>query len=243
MARDEALLDGFRAVLRRTAWRIPAATIGRFQAWSILEHPYLADIKSQHSGDQEPVGSLDPWLAPIRRITGGGAIFHGTDLTLGWAATCPSPFFPDRSPTAIAGRAASAILPAISEFHPGARTRDGEFTELAQRGVVDCFARHTPFDLVVEHEDGAIEKVGGLAMHRRGDRVLVQASIRRGEHLTEDRDRQVLEGIAAAMGAGALEIEDLDPYEEDRSIDLAHARYARHGWNRRRIPIRQPTDS
>ncbi len=233
MARDEALLDGFRTVLRRTAWHGPAATIGRFQDWAILEHPEYAD------GGAAADPALSPFVAPIRRITGGGAIFHGTDLTLAWVANCPSPFFPERTPTAIARRAARAILPAIAPFHRGARTRDGEFAERAQRGVVDCFAGKTPFDLVVEGDGGALEKVGGLAMHRRGDRILVQVSIVRGENLTAEKDREVLEGIALAIGAGAVEIEDLDPYELDRALDLSHARYARHGWNRRRVPIRE----
>ncbi|MFQ5655435.1 MAG: hypothetical protein ACE5GW_11990, partial [Planctomycetota bacterium] len=75
MARDEALLDGDGAVIRRTAWRRPAATLGRFQRHSELP-------------------SEGVLLPAIRRITGGGTILHGADCTLAIAAPAPSRLFP-----------------------------------------------------------------------------------------------------------------------------------------------------
>jgi len=214
MARDEALLDGERAVLRRTAWRDPAVTIGRFQEWRLVE---LAGSPR----------------APVRRITGGGAILHGDDLTLGLVAASPSPLFPDRAPEAIAARLSHAIERALSPWVAGVHPRGGEFAERAQRGVLDCFARETPFDLVIDLTGGGTEKIAGLALHRRRGRVLIQASVRRAGRLLPAEDGQVLAAIADHLGATTAAIPDLDPGEEERSWRLIERRYASARWNRR----------
>jgi lipoate-protein ligase A len=218
MARDEALLDGERTVLRRTAWREPAVTIGRFQEWRFFDH----------AGDLR---------APVRRITGGGAIHHGDDLTLGLVAVTPSPLLPERAPEAIAARVARALERALSPWFSGARPRGGEFAERAQRSVLDCFARETPFDLVIDAAaggaEGSTEKIAGLALHRRRGRVLVQASVRRAGRLPSSRDGEVLAAIAEALGATTEAIPDLDEREEERSWRLIERRYANARWNRR----------
>ena len=219
MARDEALLDGERTLIRRTAWRDPAVTIGRFQPWTIWP--------AETDGGPRGVAR-----APIRRITGGGGIEHGGDLTLAWVAPCPSDLFPDRSPCAIANRAAEALRTALEPFFPDAHLRGGDFDERQQATIPRCFARETPFDLVVGSGEGAT-KVGGLAVHRRKNRVLIQVSIDRRETLAADQDREFLLGLAAALDAPPEEIDDLTPEEEMRSVELAIRRYGLHEWNRR----------
>jgi len=214
MARDEALLDGERTVLRRTAWREPAVTIGRFQEWRLIEH----------------AGSL---LAPVRRITGGGAIRHGDDLTLALVAPAPSPLLPERAPEAVAAYLARALGSALSNWFSGTRPRGGEFAERAQIGVLDCFVRETPFDLVLDSPGGDAEKLAGLALHRRRDRILVQASVRRHGSLPPALDGEVLAAIADALGATTAAIPDLDDGEEERSWRLTERRYASARWNRR----------
>lgn len=214
MARDEAILDGERAVLRRTAWREPAVTIGRFQEWQLVDH----------------AGSP---RAPVRRITGGGAILHGEDLTLAFIALCPSPLLPERAPEAVATRVIRAIERALSPWHGELRARGGATSERAQTGILDCFARETPFDLVADRPEGGPEKIAGLALHRRRGRVLVQASVRRADRLPSARDGEVLAAIADSLGATAAPIQDLDEGEEERSWRLIERRYGRARWNRR----------
>ncbi len=214
MARDEAILDGGRAVLRRALWRCPSVTIGRFQAWRLVEFG-------------------GAWCGPVRRITGGGAIFHGEDLTLALVAPSPSPLLPDRAPEAIATRVADAIGEALAAQLPGLRARGGTFDERSQVDVLDCFDRATPTDLGVEWADGSFEKIAGLALHRRRGRILVQASVRRQDRLPLSGDRALLDGIARALGAKPRMIEDLADDEEERSWQLMQSRYGSARWNRR----------
>lgn len=215
MARDEALLDGSRAVLRRTAWLEPSVTIGRFQPWELVER----------------AGAL---RAPIRRITGGGAILHGSDLTLALVAPCPSPLIPAGSPAEIAAYVAGALAHGVAAAYPDVRCRGGSVAERGQRAVLDCFDRRTPFDLVIGDDDEP-RKVGGLALHRRSERVLVQASIvREGPLVDEAGDETVLAAIAEGLGASeVIAIEDLDDAEEERSWELRGSRYGTAAWNRR----------
>lgn len=214
MARDEAILDGNRSVLRRTLWRCPSVTIGRFQGWRLVEH----------EGE---------WCGPVRRITGGGAIFHGEDLTLALVSPSPSPLLPDRAPEAIATRVADAIGEALAVHVPGLRPRGGAFAERAQIDILDCFDRATPSDLGVETPAGDFEKIMGLALHRRRGRILVQASIRRQDRLALSGDRAILDRIARALGATPQLIGDLADEEEERSWRLMQSRYGSARWNRR----------
>ena len=80
---------------------------------------------------------------------------------------------------------------------------------------------------------GKAAKIGGIAVHRRRNRVLIQGSIERRDALGADRDREFLLGLAAALQAPAEEIDDLTPEEEMRSVELAIRRYGIHEWNRR----------
>ncbi|MGA1535114.1 MAG: hypothetical protein ACO4B4_11505 [Planctomycetota bacterium] len=228
MARDEGLLDGERTVLRRTAWREPAVTIGRFQPWSILSHPL-----------PPPDGSP---VVPVRRLTGGGAIFPGEGLPRAWVAPRPPPLFPDRSPAAIARRAAELWLPALLPHHPGGRIRGGPSEERAQRSVVDCFDRRNPFDLVIEESGGEVRKIGGIAMHRRGDRVLIQASLLRSATMAPEGDRELLHALAAGSGLPIQEESEISPRELELSINAAALRYGRASWNRRAPASDRPAD-
>ncbi len=217
MARDEALLQGQRSVLRRTAWRSASVTIGRFQNWELLE-------------------SQGQLCVPIRRISGGGAIEHGDDLTLAWIAPFPSSTFPVRSPRAIADRVADAVLSALRERSPAIQRRSGECSEAAQQHIVDCFARRSPFDLVRLNENGLLEKIAGFALCRRRDRVLIHASIHRSIGLDPQRDDEVLRAIAKAVNSDSEITDGLDEAEEDCSFQLLSEKYGRAEWNQRIRP-------
>ncbi len=214
MARDEALLEGQRSVLRRTAWKSASVTIGRFQNWELLP-------------------SQGKLCAPIRRISGGGAIEHGEDLTLAWVAPIPSSTFPMRNPRAVADRAAAAVLSALREVSPAIQRRDGESSERTQQHIVDCFARHSPFDLVRLDESGQPQKIAGLALCRRRDRVLIHASIKRSIGLEPERDDEVLRAIAKAVETNSEPTNGLSEKEDDCSLQLLTEKYGRAEWNQR----------
>ena len=78
MALDELLMRRGEAALRFYRWSRPSATIG-----------YFDDVKTAarlfgRKGQEIPV---------IRRITGGGAVLHGEDLTFSLVLRVPAPFF------------------------------------------------------------------------------------------------------------------------------------------------------
>ncbi len=216
MALDETLLDRSpphgTITLRRTAWVTPAATLGRFQRYT----------------EFEIAGATRP---SVRRITGGGAILHHEELTIAVVAPTPSPLFPVSKPIALANRIADSVSGALTDRLPSIHRRGGESDERGQVDVVDCFERRSPFDLVCG--DGT--KAVGLALHRRGDRVLVQGSIRRAPlGLEPDDDEAILRLIAAALGIDALAESQVTSAELARAEELVKSRYGRDEWNRRR---------
>ncbi len=214
MARDEALLDLARLwTLRRALWAEPAATLGRFQRY----------VEFDIAGARRP---------SIRRITGGGAILHHGECTLALVAPIGTAPFPSRAPEALAARAAEGLLAALAHFARGLRLRGGPSDEPAQRAIEDCFLRASPWDIVARDESGE-RKLAGFALHRRGDRVLVQASALRAPIALEpDGDRALLEAWARALGGAVrLEVGALSPEEEARADHLIAARYGREEWN------------
>ena len=85
MAIDEALLDAFdpgrsAPVLRLYGWRPPALSLGRFQ-----DPPSVLDL-DRCRADGVPV---------VRRITGGGVIYHADELT--YAIVCAPHHLPAAS--------------------------------------------------------------------------------------------------------------------------------------------------
>ena len=223
MARDEALLDAVVAAgatappltLRRTAWSGPATTLGRFQPFATFEV------------DGTPVPS-------VRRITGGGAISHGRDLTVAAIAPTPSLHFPDRTPLALATRAAETLIGALAARAIEVRVRGGESDERSQQTIVDCFERASPFDLVIGAADAPV-KVGGLALYRREGFVLVQGSLLREElGLDEENDEALFAAWATVLGVDGVASDEFSGEEETRAAELARERYGREAWNRRR---------
>jgi len=226
MALDEVLLDSMpldharpaaaredsAITLRRTVWESPSATIGRFQPYTEF------DI----AGETRP---------SIRRITGGGAILHHDELTIAIVAPTPSPLFPDSSALALANHIADQIGAVLAEELPTLARRGGEPDERSQIGVLDCFERRSPFDLI----DGDGNKAVGLALHRRAHQVLVQGSIRRDPlKLEPAEDEKTLRMIAQGLGTRMWKEDEFTAEEIRRGHELVQARYGRQDWNRRR---------
>ena len=216
MALDEALLDHATGLtLRRTAWAEPAATLGRFQ-------PHQRFVIAGTLRDS------------VRRITGGGAILHDTDCTVAVVAPVPSVHFPERTPEALMQRAATTLRAALAGQHAELRVREAARSERDQVDIADCFGRSSIHDLVVG-KPGSPSKVAGLALYRRGERVLVQGSIRRELiDLSSETDAEFLMHWARELGA--TEIEQTPPTDAELATmrRYAETRYGRSEWNQRR---------
>lgn len=231
MALDDVLLDEPGWFVRLTRWKEAAVTIGRFQRWPDDADAVAGGLPSLHPfGDDAPPADS---LAAVRRVTGGGAIVHGNDLTIAVAGDCPSKIFPRRKPAEIATSFAT-ILSRLFEA-PSSR-RGGIDREASMKNIDDCFARQSPSDVVVATPDGPI-KAGGIALAFRGDRVLIEASLRRdllAAAVEEDRDRLARLAIALGLKPGRWEQQPQrveGPWAAEIARRVEH-KFGHPDWNR-----------
>lgn len=149
MACDEALLQTAREPLLRTYhWSAPAMTFGYSQR--------LAEVEDLAAG--RPI---------MRRWTGGGMVFHGSDLTLALAIPSKEPFA-QMTASKIYESLHRALLPAVQSLLPAARMAT---LEECRCGAV-CFESPVAFDIV----EGPRKILGG-AMRRSRSGILYQGSL------------------------------------------------------------------
>ena len=83
MAVDETLMlsqgEGGAPVLRFYGWEAPSVTTGYFQDIERVAEKFNAEKKG---------------VPVVRRLSGGGAVLHGEDLTFSLCLPLPSPYFP-----------------------------------------------------------------------------------------------------------------------------------------------------
>jgi len=163
MAIDEALLDCFdpdksTPVLRLYGWSPPALSLGRFQdAGKVLD---LARCKACG-------------VPVVRRITGGGVIYHADELT--YAIVCGPQHLPEKSTIKESFRFLTGFLlsfyrelgiPAVYAADvPGNMSRLGKPTPL-------CFAGRESYDIEIGGR-----KIGGNAQRRLRKAVFQHGSI------------------------------------------------------------------
>lgn len=193
MALDEALLQTAREpVLRAYRWVAPAMTFGYSQR--------LAEVVDLAAG-----------RPTMRRWTGGGMVFHGSDLTL--ALAIPANETLSKMPaTKIYETLHRALLPAIQSLLPEARMAT---LEECRCGAV-CFESPVAFDIV----EGARKILGG-AMRRTKSGILYQGSLHR-----PDLDPGLL---ANALAVEVLEFSDI-PCVDPAAKTLARDRYDTVAW-------------
>lgn len=163
MAVDEALLACFdparsRPVLRLYGWAPPAFSLGRFQ-------------KEAEVLDLERCAAAG--VPVVRRITGGGVIFHAEELT--YSIVCAPRHIPPAPSIKESFRVLTSFLLcfygklgiearyAVDHFPPG--TRLGERSQF-------CFAGKESYDILI---DG--RKIGGNAQRRLKDAIFQHGSI------------------------------------------------------------------
>lgn len=165
MARDLGLLaaaEEGRVGARIYTWNSVWVTLGRFQD----PEEALVDPKKV------------PW---IQRPTGGAAVLHGHDITVGLA-------FPLQS--SVRGSYRIATRPLIEALEGAgipatlAETLDARARTPSAPTKPDCFAEVSANDLI---DPATREKVCGCALRRTRKAVLLQASIPVGLPLAEPR--------------------------------------------------------
>ncbi len=184
MARDVDLLDGAEsgvAGCRVYAWDGPWVSLGRFQR---PEDALLTPTSAaEHEKLVEGFGSSQfvPWVI---RPTGGKAVLHGHDVTIGLAV--PLSVLNLEGPRVSIKAAYTQITqPLIAALRgcglPAALAVETKFAERGPR-VADCFAHISPNDIVDERTG---VKVCGCALRLTQRAILVQASIPVGRPLVE----------------------------------------------------------
>lgn len=217
MALDEAVLeaDGDGAALRFFSWAPAldpcAVTFGFSQAYADAETAARARLG----------GACVPL---VRRATGGGVVFHGSDVT--FSLVFPWPKLSDPS------LVYKDIHLAVHLGFKAAGVATGLWSPSRAPGLrPDCFAGPEPKDLV---SPAGTKALGGALRRRRG-RGLYQGSLRPealGVSAAAAREA-VAEGLAVAWKA-LFERRAPAPSVSARAARLRAQRYATDQWNRRR---------
>ena len=236
MAVDEALLRLFRPgdmpVLRLYRWE-PALSFGRFSKPAESVDLYLAESRG---------------VACVRRMTGGGILVHGGDLS--YSLVLPSSFAKEHG---VKGsyRLLCRFLMRLYE-KMGFEARFAEEANLPETRSDICLAGHEAYDIVIGGR-----KIGGNAQRHTRDAMLQHGSVPLfydrelfeplfpkasgfGESLSlkelggdtslESLRTMMKEAFCETFDADLLE-EELDEEERTLAKRLCETKYTRRRWN------------
>jgi len=228
MALDDALMEcaNEAVTLRVYGWEPPALSLGYFQTY----------------GEFEKLEGIHP---VVRRVTGGGAIFHANELT--YSITCR-----------LSSGSPLASIPGAYELVHGifcAILDEMEITGRLPESAVPasdaedsgyCFYKSAEMDVLVDNR-----KLIGSAQRRRGDRLLMHGTVVIGKNpltpetacLTEnlldvprlyaETGARFRELLGEALGAT---LHDCEPTGEEQVIAqrLVEEKFVNPEWTRRR---------
>lgn len=199
MALDEVLLAGARTpVLRIYRWERDAVSFGYF-------------------GRYAPVAAAWPGREIVRRMTGGGVVPHGRDVTYSLIVPVDHPF---------AARSPREVYRAVHEAIGTLLAGNGETAALAtppeRAGTGVCFESPAEFDLIARGR-----KIAGAALRRTKCGLLLQGSIQEIPRLEALRPR-----LASAFASTVLATE-ITPQQLSAAESLAMEKYATREWTMR----------
>lgn len=215
MAMDEALCETMPApfILRFFRWKEPGITFGYAQRAREVE---AAAAERGLSGTEM-----------TRRPTGGGIVYHLSDLTF-------SLIFPseggDFRPMETYDRLHRAINSAYARLGFGFELSDARTASYAvNTPVMDCFSKPVSLDILYNGK-----KVLGGALRKFGDHMLYQASLQTEDARTgaARHEAAIAEGLAAALGTDWSEAPLADAARE-RAAALAEEKYRSAEWIKR----------
>jgi len=215
MAADEALCENLPAphVLRFYNWASPGVTFGYSQ---------------RRKAVLEAVAAAKTTITDIvRRPTGGGIVFHETDLTFSFIFHSPGAYFEpgktyDRLHRAITAEYAKLGLSfdLLSE-----KTKDYAVND----PVMACFAKPVNMDILYNGK-----KVLGGALRKFGDHMLYQASFQAPDaRLNSALHRNaVIKALGAEFGLG-WEVSAISRETGENAAAIAATKYRTPAWNER----------
>ena len=179
MAIDEVLMESQSSpknfpVLRIYSWEKPSISVGYFQNTARVAERFECAKKK---------------IPLVRRITGGGTVLHGKDLTFSLALKNPNPFFSGEVKNSYF-KINEALRKGLMDLYPNTYYADCRNVPSARGGGERiCFEAPSCYDLLLEGK-----KVVGASQRRIAGTILHQATI----FLDHDRSvltERVLEGF------------------------------------------------
>ena len=231
MAADEVLLGMVeaapeRGVLRTYEWSEPTLSLGYFQSWEAAR----AIDASQR-------------VCRVRRITGGGAIWHDQEIT--YALAMPRQHPACRDVEALYDCVHDHIRNRLNQAGFPVKFRPGDVETPGGERPFLCFQDQSTHDLVL-----GSRKVVGSAQRRKPRAVLQHGSVLLRASSLLPRVPGIAEGDASIESLREIVISCLRDLpaslgmdgspaswsdgEQRRIVELAAGRYATAGWTRRR---------
>lgn len=215
MAIDEWLLQAQHAVdatptFRFYSWDRPSVSVGYFQKIEVAAQKFNAEKKN---------------LPVVRRLSGGGSVEHGKDLTFSLTLKTQNPFFPTDVKTSYL-RINEAIRTGLKMLYSKLDYADCRTAGANRKRQSDervCFEAPACYDLLL---DG--QKVLGASQRRVGNGLLHQSSL----FLNGDRQyltKAILRGFESLWGV-KFEQNPLSEQELDAARELEQARYISKEW-------------
>ncbi|OGW83630.1 MAG: hypothetical protein A3C47_05535 [Omnitrophica bacterium RIFCSPHIGHO2_02_FULL_51_18] len=213
MAIDEFLMNEASKprripVLRIYSWEAPSYSVGYFQK--------IDEVVGKIKASQEDI-------AVVRRLTGGGWVFHGEDLTFSLVIRYPNPFFSNDTKSSYL-KINEALMMGFRELHPKLDFADCKTlpSGRARNGRI-CFELPACYDLLLRGK-----KVVGASQRRSAGVVLHQSAVFLGD------DKKVLTGkiLEGFREKWKIDFEELplsnDELEKAREIEKG--RYSSPEW-------------
>ena len=223
MALDEALLEAAECLtLRLYGWQPPAVSLGYFQDYSAI------------------APALPPGMDVVRRITGGGAIWHEHEVTYSLVGWLGRDGFPGLTRD-LYGPIHGAIHAELARHGATLVAQPETVGDRRYRDEPRCFASPAADDLV--HADGG--KALGSAARARGQRVLLHGSLKLASNPWDGpvvtgcgldaatAATCLVAGIAAALSQ-APSAGHLTASEQVAAQRIAAERYTTNAWVRER---------
>jgi lipoate-protein ligase A len=212
---DVARSAAMNMALDEVLWQSSTLPRLRFYQW---DHPALS---FGYFGEYAEVAPYRSERALVRRCTGGGIVFHGSDLT--YALVIPTGSLTDHQTSPfIYGRVHEAVQSTLREIGvPAVLVSDAN--PKWQPSSTSCFANPVPADVLVNDQ-----KVAGAAQRRSRRGLLQQGSIQNIQ-LPNDFGERFAGALAAKVVSSRI---DSGALEEARR--LAETKYQSESWLKRR---------
>ena len=215
MAADEIMCDNKpeKFILRFYNWKEKGITFGYSQ-----RHDFVSDAARNENKQNFPM---------TRRPTGGGIVYHETDLTFSFIFHLPGEFF---KPVETYRRVHNAINSQYAEAGKDLNLLEKKESNYdINNPIMDCFQKPVDMDILCEGK-----KALGGALRKFGDYMLYQASLQMAE-VRENSDFH--KDIIAKALSKEFNISWIDENLKDTHLEtlekLAQSKYLTDEWNKR----------